>query len=418
MPVSSTGARTAPAYESMAELARKVLPGTSKETERLRDAILDFCGSLSSKTVLLRGPIGSGKSTAARLIGYLKRLAPQGSAEVERGVRDVRFDGPNRIDVRMMPWYVELALTGLVESLAESQLFGSVKGAFTNAVDRAGVFERARQPLGHDREVAGSGVTGGVVFLDEVGDLNEQLQAKLLPVLSGGVFYRIGGEGQERHEVQFHGVTIAASWRRLDDGTLRPDLLSRLSAYVIDVPGIDERDDDFAVLLDEVETLVRNRFRAEVERVILADPAIDRAYWRGRADALPQLGTAIRRQLSEVDWARHGNLRGLRHAVEQLVIDGRPLDAVLECVPLVGVVDVRADDALISSLGQRQPDGRGLASHVRAVELEQRRELRDRLSSDAAAKRRLARVLGIAESRFDIQLQQLDRRRSAHGDDA
>ena len=105
----------------------------------------------------------------------------------------MKFDGHNRLALRSMPWYVELTLTGLVENIAEAQLFGSLKGAYTGAVDRAGVFEQAirgRSPKG--REPTASLLTGGVVFLDEIGDLSPVLQAKLLPVLSGAPTVWVG----------------------------------------------------------------------------------------------------------------------------------------------------------------------------------------------------------------------------------
>ena len=109
-----------------------------------------------------------------------------------------RWNRANQIDSRFMAsWYVELPLTGLVETLAEAQLFGAVKGAFTGATDRAEIFEQAStgRISTSDPSLAAQ-VTGGVVFLDEIGDLSESLQAKLLPVLSGGAFYRVGAEGR------------------------------------------------------------------------------------------------------------------------------------------------------------------------------------------------------------------------------
>src|SRR5262249_19538304 len=159
------------------------------------------------------------------------------------------------IDLRsIVTWYVELPLTGLVESLAEAQLFGTEKGAFTGAISAAGIFERASTGvMAKGNESAGAKLTGGVVFLDEIGELTPKLQAKLLPIMSGGVYYRLGTEGKAGAELQFRGVIITASWRRLNDGLLRPDLLSRIAGYTIEVPGIDERKDDFDTLLQGVE---------------------------------------------------------------------------------------------------------------------------------------------------------------------
>ncbi|MBK7080433.1 MAG: sigma 54-interacting transcriptional regulator [Betaproteobacteria bacterium] len=89
-------------------------------------------------------------------------------------------------------------LTGLVESLVDLQLFGATKGAYTGSTGpRAGLFETAMRGRSESHQDAprGAEVTGGVVFLDEIGDLSPLLQAKLLPVLSGAL-HRLGGERQ------------------------------------------------------------------------------------------------------------------------------------------------------------------------------------------------------------------------------
>src|SRR4051812_13235636 len=119
-----------PAKKVMSEFLERGLPGTSRPIVALRSSLLDFTCSLTSRNVLLRGPVGAGKSTVARLVGILKRVAALRAEDARRILDDIKFDGHNRIDLRSMPWYVELTLTGLVETIAESQLFGSTKGAF------------------------------------------------------------------------------------------------------------------------------------------------------------------------------------------------------------------------------------------------------------------------------------------------
>src|SRR5438094_7257484 len=137
--------RPAPARSAMSRLVENVLPGASASVRQLREEILDFALSLSARSLLLQGPIGVGKSTSARLISFLKRIAPLREAEAARLAANVRFDGPNRIDLRLMiPWFVEPALTGVVDTLAEAQLLGVARGAFTGAVERASVFEIAK----------------------------------------------------------------------------------------------------------------------------------------------------------------------------------------------------------------------------------------------------------------------------------
>ena len=228
-----------PAYPCMEVFLVRALPGKSGSIETLRRRILQFATNPSSKSVLLTGPIGAGKSTVARLIAMLKRVAHLDAASAEKILADVPFDRANQINsLYMTSWFVELALTGLVETLAEVQLFGAAKGAFTGAIPKPGIFELASVGRVSNTDVPiAAQTTGGIVFLDEIGDLSENLQAKLLPVLSGGSFYRVGDEGKRDSEIQFRGITISASWKPLN-GILRPDLLSRLSASVINVPGI------------------------------------------------------------------------------------------------------------------------------------------------------------------------------------
>src|SRR5262245_30704391 len=117
-----------PAKAGMSLFLERSLPGTSESIAELRSKLLDFSCSLTARNVFIRGPVGAGKSTVARLLGLLKRVAPLKADDARRILADVKFDGHNRVDVRSMPWYVELTLTGLVENIAESQLFGSTKG--------------------------------------------------------------------------------------------------------------------------------------------------------------------------------------------------------------------------------------------------------------------------------------------------
>jgi DNA-binding NtrC family response regulator len=384
---------------------------------QLRLELLEFSSSLTAKSALLTGPIGCGKSTVARLIGLLKRVGPMDPVEAARLVDDVRFDGPNRIDVRYIPWYVELPLTGLVENLAEVQLFGATKGAYTGAVvQRAGVFEQASTGRGRrGDEAVGAQLTGGIVFLDEIGDLTPNLQAKLLPVLSGGVFYRVGGEGHPDHELQYRGITVAASWKRLDDGLLRSDLLSRVAAHSIEVPGLHERMEDFDLILDGLQEELLRSTRATIEDAIRVDPLVDRPYWRNRIQLLSPVGHSVRRRLAALDWARHGQLRGLTAALDQIISGGRNVDAVIEGLPNLPPGGMVAGPAhpgdLFERLMQCSPGSRGLAGHLRELEIEQRRALSERLLKDSRDRRRLAARLGIHDTTMQRQLRQLDRRR-------
>lgn len=403
-----------PTRPAMAELLGRLLPGRSKAIQQLREQILDFSSSLTAHGLLLRGPIGAGKSTIARAVALLKRVAPLNVEEAQQLLGNARFEGHNRIDLRYIPWYVELALTGLVETLADVQLFGATKGAYTGAaIQRAGVFEQAstaRSEKGKEHEAAR--LTGGVVFLDEIGDLSAGLQGKLLPVLSGGAYYRVGGEGDQEHELQFRGTVVTASWRNLDSGLLRPDLLSRVSAYVADVPGLADRMEDFDELLEGVQESVRDSIANAIDHADTVEPKLDRDFWRERRKSIPRIDDTARRRLSKVDWSRHGNLRGLSAAVEQIIATGRPIDELLEELPLVIANQLsRSEDGLVERLLEVAEPGSGLAGHMRTVEVQLRDQLRARLAKDLTLLRRLARKLNLTEQQLSVQLRDLGRRR-------
>ncbi len=129
---------------------------------------------------------------------------------------------------------VHVNCAALPESLAESELFGHVKGAFSGAThDRAGRFETAQ---------------GGTLFLDEVGELPLSVQAKLLRALQNGEIQRLGTDTPIKTDVRI----IAATNRQLKENTLagsfRADLYHRLSVYPVHIPPLRERDRDVLIL--------------------------------------------------------------------------------------------------------------------------------------------------------------------------
>ena len=160
-------------------------------------------------TVLIMGESGTGKELIARALHY----------------QSPRADRP----------MTALNCAAIPESLIESELFGHERGAFTGADrQKAGLFETADQ---------------GTIFLDEIGELQPAVQAKLLRVLESGEFIRVGGQKAISVDVRI----IAATNRRLEEaieeGTFRSDLYYRLNVVSVDLPPLRERGGDLPLLI-------------------------------------------------------------------------------------------------------------------------------------------------------------------------
>lgn len=242
----------------------------------------------SDVTALLLGESGTGKELLA---AHIHRESPFAA-------------GP----------FVKVNCAAIPTELIESELFGHEKGAFTGAAAlRRGKFELA---------------DGGTIFLDEVGDLHEASQAKLLRVLQDGELQRVGGEQTIRVSTR----VISATNRRLDDlvsdGRFREDLYYRLRVVPIRVPSLRERLQDITELVPYFlsEFCARNNFRPRL---------ID-------ADAIAQLER----------YAWPGNVRELKNVVERMAIltpgdritaDAIPLEVRSAQIPRVaaGLQEVR-----------------------------------------------------------------------------
>jgi two-component system nitrogen regulation response regulator NtrX len=191
--------------------------------------------------------------------------------------------------------FIKVNCAAIPTELIESELFGHERGAFTGAATmRRGKFELA---------------DGGSIFLDEVGDLHEASQAKLLRVLQDGEVQRLGSEQPIRVTVRVISATNRKLDERIAEGKFREDLFYRLSVVPIRVPTLRERVQDIRDLAAYflAEFCSRNNFRAKT---------ID-------DDVLPLL--------ERYDWP--GNIRELRNAVERMAILSAGDRIALEAVP-------------------------------------------------------------------------------------
>jgi DNA-binding NtrC family response regulator len=176
------------------------------------------------RTVLVTGATGTGKELVARAFHRLSAVSP----------------GP----------FVACNCSALVEGLLESELFGYMKGAFTGAVqDRAGLFESAN---------------GGVLFLDEIGDLSPLAQAKLLRVLQDHQVRRVGSSISRNVEVRVIAATNRDLRKMVREGQFREDLYYRLAVVEIALPPLANRREDLPLL----QRYFVERFAAEYEKPI------------------------------------------------------------------------------------------------------------------------------------------------------
>lgn len=422
MRINSTPAKMLaepPALAPMRRFLERVMPGNTPVMAELRVRLLAFALNPATNTLLIRGPSGAGKSTTARAVAALVRVAMLNEVEADRILSDLKIEGTSLISMRsLVDWYVELPLTGLVESIADVQLFGSVRSAYTGASDTAGIFEKAARGRAGSTPVAAE-LTGGVVFLDEVGDVPPALQAKLLAILSGGSVYRVGAEGDPDRAIDFDGTVISATWKPLDASNFRPDLLARIAGTEVTLPGLGERADDLAEIVVSVATGIMELVRARVERAGRIEPdRVDKTYWLDWSQKLQGLDARDVEALAAVDWARYGHMRGLTSAIREIVVFREDVTKVVERLPLIGEApgtDMASADSLFDRLLRRPPDGGGIASHLRALNLEDQRGLR-KLLNDPSRRRRLAHSLGISEAKVRTQVMDLGRSRRSSGD--
>ncbi|GMU91922.1 MAG: sigma-54-dependent Fis family transcriptional regulator [Candidatus Hydrogenedentota bacterium] len=182
--------------------------GYSKETKQLLKMIEKIGPSRSS--VLITGPSGTGKELVARAV---HEASP-------------RKDRP----------FVALNCAALAPGVLESELFGHEKGAFTGAVtQRIGRFERAHT---------------GTLFLDEVGEIDGNIQTKLLRVLQEGEFERVGGTQTVKVDVRIVAATNRDLREAIQAGTFREDFYYRLNVFSLKVEPLRKRPDDIPALID------------------------------------------------------------------------------------------------------------------------------------------------------------------------
>lgn len=284
-------------------------------------ALLTAKAAKTEATVLISGETGTGKDLVAKTIHYSSR----------------RKNGP----------YLAVNLPSLPETLIESELFGSEKGAFTGAHERKmGKFEAA---------------SGGTLFLDEIGDLPQQLQVKLLRFLQEREFYRLGSSQPIKSDVRI----IAATNRNLEimmkEEKFRADLYYRLNVIPIHVPPLRERKQDVPPLVDHFIKKYSEKEEKKIEGI--------------SSEAMNML----------VQYKFPGNIRELENVIERAVVFCE--NDVIKSADLPIFLKEKKEEDLI-------PSDQSLTSKVLNLEII---EIKKALQENNGVKSRAARALGITE---------------------
>ncbi len=302
------------------------LVGTSATMKNVEKQIGLVAGT--NATCLIRGESGVGKELVARAIHY----------------SSPRREGP----------IVCLNCAALTETLLESELFGHEKGSFTGATEKKiGKFEAADH---------------GTIFLDEIGEMNVGTQAKLLRILEGHPFERVGGSVPIRVDVRVVAATNTLLEESVREGTFRRDLFFRLQVVEIQVPPLRDRRSDIPLLVDHF----LRRFIHETGRKIKG------------------FTPAALKKMEEYHWP--GNVRELRNVIERAVVLGTG--------PLLD-----ASDVWLSSLESVQPPPESeVEFEPLSLEDIEKLQIAKTLEHTSWNKSQAASILGIERSTLDRKI--------------
>ncbi len=220
------------------------------------------------------------------VVDRLKRIAPTDASVLIRGEsgtgKELIAQALHQNSPRKAKPFVALNTGAIAEHLIESELFGHVKGAFTDALsDRIGKFEYAQ---------------GGTIFLDEIGDMPMSTQINLLRVLEEREITRVGDNKPIKVNVRVLSATNRDLEKAIEEGSFRKDLYFRLKVVTVDLPPLADRREDVVPLADHFRQQLARRHGKQIKSI----------------DA------AVSRRFLNYDWP--GNVRELRNVVENMVL--------------------------------------------------------------------------------------------------
>lgn len=290
-----------------------------------------------------------GKSSEmGRVMQMVRQVAPTKASVLitgESGVgKELIADAIHRLSGRSDKPLVKVHCAALSEALLESELFGHEKGAFTGAIGR----KRGRFELAHT----------GTVFLDEIGEINQAVQIKILRVLQEKQFERVGGEETIDVDVRIISATNRDLRSEIESGSFREDLFYRLNVVNIHVPPLRERKEDIPLLT----------------------AAFIKEFARENGKQVEGIDAQARAALYRHPWP--GNIRELRNSIESAVVMAKG--------SIIGIED------LPPSIGPSRDD----ADYIRielgsSLESAEREIIRGTLAANKGNKTKTAGVLGI-----------------------
>lgn len=261
--------------------------------------------------------------------------------------------------------FVGINCAAIPDTLLESLLFGTVKGAFTGAVDSAGLIEQAGR---------------GTLFLDEINSMSPPLQAKLLRVLQERTFRRVGGQKEIPVNCRIITSTNMDPWECIRRGTLREDLYYRFAVFTIYIPPLRERPEDIEALISHFI----NRY--------------GKIYGQGRVQLEPELKEAFLRY----QWP--GNVRELEHIIESCLAMLDPGESLITFNHLPSCVRpkfTRCKHTFNFNSGQA-------GSHLHQIlEDVERQVIKDVLRKNQGNITRAARSLGILRQNLQYRMRRL-----------
>lgn len=229
-----------------AELFRSLV-GTSRSIQNVRELMAQVADK--DVSVLITGQSGTGKEVVARNLHYNSHRRSEPFVPVNCGA--------------------------IPAELLESELFGHEKGAFTGAITaRSGRFELAE---------------GGTLFLDEIGDMPSNMQVKILRVLQEKTYERVGGIKTIPTDVRIIAATHKNLEEMIAEGTFREDLYYRLNVFPIEMPALKEREEDIALLINELISRMETEKRGSIRFNSAAILSLCRHEWPGNVRELANL---------------------------------------------------------------------------------------------------------------------------------